>query len=128
MHPPPELPPGLDPDACYLALQAHRKAWCTRVQARIAGFDALLSPTVPCVAPPLDPLRTDDALFFDTNAALLRHPSVVNFLDGCALTLPCQAPFSLPVGLMVWAGPLQDDTVLDLGLAIEAALRPDGVA
>jgi Asp-tRNA(Asn)/Glu-tRNA(Gln) amidotransferase A subunit family amidase len=29
----------------------------------------------------------------------------------------------MPVGLMVWSGALQDDTVLDVSLAIEAALR-----
>jgi amidase/aspartyl-tRNA(Asn)/glutamyl-tRNA(Gln) amidotransferase subunit A len=47
---------------------------------------------------------------------------VVNYLDGCALTLPCQAPDELPVGLMIWAPALQDDTVLDVSLAIEREL------
>jgi len=82
----------------------------------------MLSPTVPCVAPPLAPLLADDAAFFATNALLLRNPSVVNLLDGCALSLPCHAPDELPVGLMVWSGALQDDTVLGVSLAIEAAL------
>ena len=30
----------------------------------------------------------------------------------------------MPVGLMVWSGALQDDVVLDVSLAIEAALAP----
>ena len=59
------------------------------------------------VAPPLQPLLDDDEAFFATNALLLRNPSVVNYLDGCALSLPCQAPDELPVGLMVWAPALQ---------------------
>jgi Asp-tRNA(Asn)/Glu-tRNA(Gln) amidotransferase A subunit family amidase len=88
------------------------------------GFDAMLSPTVPCVAPPIAPLLADDAAFFATNALLLRNPSAVNLLDGCALSLPCHAPGEMPVGLMVWSSALQDDAVLDVSLAIEAALQP----
>jgi Asp-tRNA(Asn)/Glu-tRNA(Gln) amidotransferase A subunit family amidase len=91
--------------------------------AAMRSFDAMLSPTVPCIAPPIAPLLVDDAAFFSTNALLLRNPSVVNLLDGCALSLPCHAPDEMPVGLMVWSGALQDDTVLDASLAIDAALH-----
>jgi aspartyl-tRNA(Asn)/glutamyl-tRNA(Gln) amidotransferase subunit A len=62
--------------------------------------------------------------FFAANALLLRNPSLVNMLDGCALSLPCHAPGEMPVGLMVWHGALRDDAVLDASLAIEAALMP----
>jgi aspartyl-tRNA(Asn)/glutamyl-tRNA(Gln) amidotransferase subunit A len=41
------------------------------------------------VAPPLAPLIASDDAFFATNGMLLRNPSAVNFLDGCALSLPC---------------------------------------
>ncbi|WBY02268.1 amidase [Ramlibacter tataouinensis] len=111
----------------YLDLLRQRAGWIGRVRSALHGFDAVLSPTVPIVAPPIADLapgaERDDA-FFRSNALLLRNPSVVNMLDGCALSLPCHAPGSLPVGLMLWHGPLQDDTVLDAGLAVEAALRP----
>ena len=53
---------------------------------------------------------------------MLRNTSVVNMLDGCGLSLPCHAPGSLPVGLMVWHAAMHDDTVLDVSLQIEAAL------
>jgi amidase/aspartyl-tRNA(Asn)/glutamyl-tRNA(Gln) amidotransferase subunit A len=86
------------------------------------GFDALLSPTVAIVAPPIADLVASDDAFFAANALLLRNPSVVNLLDGCALSLPCQHADELPVGLMVWSGALQDDRVLDVSLAVEAAL------
>ncbi len=102
-------------------LQA-RQRWIVQMETLAQGFDAFVCPTVPIVAPPLQPLLGDDEAFFATNALLLRNPSVVNHLDGCALSLPCQAPDELPVGLMVWAGAMQDDRVLDLSLAIEAAL------
>jgi amidase/aspartyl-tRNA(Asn)/glutamyl-tRNA(Gln) amidotransferase subunit A len=55
---------------------------------------------------------------------LLRNPSAVNFLDGCALSLPCQAPGEMPVGLMVWSSAMRDDEVLAASLVIEAALAP----
>ena len=64
------------------------------------------------------------ALFFAINAMLLRNTAVVNFLDGCALSLPCQAPGQMPVGLMVWGPALADDRVLSVSLALEAALAP----
>jgi len=43
-------------------------------------------------------------------------------LDGCALSLPCQAPGELPVGLMVSCIGGQDARLAQVGLAIEACL------
>jgi len=106
-------------------LQARRR-WIAQVEALAADVDAFICPTVPIVAPPLQPLIDDDAAFFATNALLLRNPSVVNYLDGCALSLPCQATDELPVGLMVWAPSMCDDTVLDVSLAIERELAAPG--
>ena len=108
--------------ADYIELLQARQSWIGAVKTQTSRFDALLSPTVPMVAPVLAPLIADDALFFATNALLLRNPSAVNFLDGCALSLPCHAPHEFPVGLMVWGCALQDDAVLDVSLVIEAAL------
>jgi amidase/aspartyl-tRNA(Asn)/glutamyl-tRNA(Gln) amidotransferase subunit A len=108
--------------ADYIDLLNARRDWIHRMQLAMRGFDAMLSPTVPVVAPPIAPLLADDRAFFATNALLLRNPSVVNLLDGCALSLPCQVTTEMPVGLMVWSGALQDDGVLDVSLAIEAAL------
>ena len=108
--------------ADYIDLVAARQQWILRMEAALAGFTALLSPTVPMVAPPIAPLLADDDAFFATNALLLRNPSAVNFLDGCALSLPCHDAGELPVGFMVWSTALRDDDVLNAGLAIEAAL------
>ncbi|HEX3138575.1 MAG TPA: amidase [Rhizobacter sp.] len=107
--------------ADYIDLLQARAAWIARMMARLRPFDALLSPTVPIVAPTIASLASDDA-FFATNALLLRNPSIINMLDGCALSLPCHSPDQLPVGLMVWSHALRDDTVLDISLTIEQAL------
>lgn len=107
--------------ADYLDLQRARTEWIQRMTAALRPHDALLSPTVPIVAPTIESLGTDEA-FFATNTLLLRNPAVVNMLDGCALSLPCHVPGELPVGMMVWSHALQDDTVLDVSLAIEQTL------
>ena len=109
--------------ADYIDLLNARRAWIAKVEAAMLGFDAMISPTVPIVAPPIAPLIDSDDAFFATNALLLRNPSLVNMLDGCALSLPCHAPGEMPVGLMVWSGALRDDAVLDASLAIEAAVK-----
>jgi aspartyl-tRNA(Asn)/glutamyl-tRNA(Gln) amidotransferase subunit A len=93
----------------------------------------VLSPTVPIVAPPIAqvaPATGADALqdaardeeFFRVNALLLRNPSVVNMLDGCAISIPCHAPGELPVGLMIWQSAMNDDTVLNIALQTQATL------
>ena len=108
--------------ADYIDLHQARLRWIAGVEAAVQGYDALLSPTVPMVAPALAPLLGSDKRFFAINALLLRNPSVVNLLDGCALSLPCQAPGQMPVGLMVWGLAMTDDAVLGVALQIEAAL------
>lgn len=112
--------------ADYLDLLQARRAWIDRVSHVLSGFSAALSPTVPMTAPPLAPLLHDDEAFFAVNARLLRNTSAINFLDGCALSLPCQGPGELPVGLMLWSCALQDEAVLDASLAIEATLATAG--
>ncbi len=108
--------------ADYIDLCNARVSWIESMAQQLRGYDALLSPTVPIVAPELAPLVASDDAFYTANALLLRNPSVVNMLDGCALSLPCHAAGEMPVGLMVWGGAMQDDAVLDASLAIESAL------
>ncbi|VTU27720.1 amidase [Variovorax sp. PBL-E5] len=111
----------------YIDLVHARRGWIARMERAMAPFDAMLSPTVPITAPPIaavapGALRDDE--FFRVNALLLRNPSVVNMLDGCAISLPCHTPEELPVGLMLWHAALRDDAVLAIALQIESALAP----
>lgn len=111
--------------ADYIDLHTIRNRWIASMEASMAGYDAMLSPTVPMVAPAIAPLLGSDQRFFAINGLLLRNPAVVNMLDGCALSLPCQAPGQLPVGLMVWGPAMSDDAVLGVSLSIEATLAAD---
>ena len=110
----------------YLDLVKARGDWIARVGQALRGYDAVLSPTVPLVAPPIAdvaPGAERDGEFFRVNALMLRNTSVVNMLDGCAISIPCHQDGELPVGLMIWQGPMRDDTVLNIALQAEALLR-----
>ena len=110
----------------YIQLLDDRKDWIRRVEARLQTYDAVLSPTTPITAPRLSdvaPGAERDAEFFRVNALLLRNPSTINNLDGCAISIPCHAPGELPVGLMVWHAAMHDDTLLQLALLLEPLLQ-----
>ena len=103
----------------YLGLLTRRQGWIAAAQQTLQGFDAMLCPTVPMVAPLTEPLRQDDEAFFKVNRLLLRNPSAINYMDGCSWSLPCQAEGELPVGLMVSGLAGQDAHVARVALALE---------
>jgi aspartyl-tRNA(Asn)/glutamyl-tRNA(Gln) amidotransferase subunit A len=109
--------------ADWLDLMAARKAWVAVVEQRIAGYDALLLPTTPVVAPPIAALEASDELYGATNLLMLRNPTLINFLDGCALSLPCHPTGGAPVGLMIAGANGTDQRILSIGLAVEACLH-----
>jgi len=115
----------------YIRLTQERGRWILRMQKAMSGYDALLSPTTAITAPTLAsvaPGPERDAAFFEANTMLLRNTSVVNNLDGCAISLPCHTPGDLPVGLMLWHGQMQDDRILNLALQLEPLLAGETAA
>jgi amidase/aspartyl-tRNA(Asn)/glutamyl-tRNA(Gln) amidotransferase subunit A len=118
---------GATMSACdYIELHDARRHWIDRMETAMQSFDAFLSPTVPIVATPIADVapgpERDDA-FYRVNALLLRNTSVINMLDGCAISIPCHTADEMPVGLMLWAGAMCDDPVLNIALQIEQLLR-----
>jgi len=108
--------------ADYIVMQDRRRDWIGRVEHALEGFDALICPTVPVVAPPIASLA-EDAAFFQANGLLLRNTFAINFLDGCAFSLPCHAPDELPVGLMLSSVRGDDARLAAVALAVEPVLR-----
>jgi len=100
-------------------LQQTRAQWQTRVEQAIAGYDALVMPTVPIVAPKIDALNASETNFFEANRLLLRNPSIINLLDGCAVSLPIQRTGDLPVGLMLASPAMSDARLLSIALVVE---------
>ncbi len=113
--------------ADYLQMQRARRGWIARMTAVLSGFDALVCPTVPILAPPIAALQASDEAFFKANGLLLRNTFAINFLDGCAFTLPCQRTGELPVGLMLSATAGQDAVLASVARAAESALRAAGL-
>jgi aspartyl-tRNA(Asn)/glutamyl-tRNA(Gln) amidotransferase subunit A len=112
--------------ADYIELLATRARLAHSFSRENYAVDALLMPTVPRIAPPIAQLDKDADTFRLANGNMLRNTSLINFLDGCALTLPIQPAREAPVGLMVVGFSGEDERVLSVGLAIETSLSYQG--
>ncbi|WP_420473356.1 amidase [Noviherbaspirillum sp. ST9] len=109
--------------ADYIDMHRNRRDWITRMEEALAPFDSLIMPTVPIVAPAIAELEGSEEAFFKANSLLLRNPSTINLLDGCAVSLPCHAEGTLPVGLMVAGPAMSDRKILAVARAIERTLQ-----
>lgn len=112
--------------ADYVSLGFLRKEFMSEVEALAAPFDAILMPTVPCTAPSIAEASASDEDYFRWNARILRNNGLINFLDGCAVSLPCHEAGSAPVGLMVCGTAGTDRRILAVAAAIERTLSPHG--
>ena len=108
----------------YLDMQRARAEIVAELNRRTDGFDAVLSPTVPILAPRISDVANSVDEYRRVNMLLLRNTSVFNFLDGCALSIPCHAEGEAPVGLMLAAPRLKDKALLSIGLAVEQVVAP----
>jgi aspartyl-tRNA(Asn)/glutamyl-tRNA(Gln) amidotransferase subunit A len=113
---------GLEQDAAdYIDLLEARRDFIRRVAAITAPFDALVMPTTPITAPRIADLESDEA-YRHANAAMLRNPSVANFLDRCSISIPYHAPGDAPVGLMLIGEHGADRKLFAMAAAAEKAL------
>jgi aspartyl-tRNA(Asn)/glutamyl-tRNA(Gln) amidotransferase subunit A len=108
--------------ADYVDLLRLRQAYIAEVGAALAPFDAFLMPTTPCIAPTIKEVDASDDDYFRWNMRILRNVGVVNFLDGCAVTLPCHPAGSAPVGLSVCGPAMSDRHILAVARAVEGEL------
>lgn len=115
--------------ADYVDLGLLRIEFQREVEAALAPFDAFLLPTVPCIAPPITEVNATDEAYFRWNMRILRIVGLVNFLDGCAVSLPCHErahlPARAPVGLMVCGPAMSDRRILAVAAAVEQILARD---
>jgi aspartyl-tRNA(Asn)/glutamyl-tRNA(Gln) amidotransferase subunit A len=91
-------------------------------EAVMSGYDALVAPTVPIVAPPIAAFATEEE-YIRLNLLLLRNPSLFNFLDGCAISVPVHDAGEAPVGLMLAAPNGEDKALLGIARGLEAGFR-----
>jgi aspartyl-tRNA(Asn)/glutamyl-tRNA(Gln) amidotransferase subunit A len=110
-------------EADYRALRAARADLIERVRKLTAEYDAVLMPTVPVVAPLLSEVETDEA-FGRLNLLMLRNPTVANFLDRCAVSVPCHRAGDAPVGLGLMGEHGTDRWLLAIAAAVESVVSP----
>jgi aspartyl-tRNA(Asn)/glutamyl-tRNA(Gln) amidotransferase subunit A len=106
----------------YIEFGQLRAAFIKEVEAAVMPFDAMLLPAVPCVAPPIAEVDASDESYTYWTMRILSICGLINFLDGCAATVPCHAPGTVPVGLMVCGPAMTDRYVLMVASAIESVL------
>jgi aspartyl-tRNA(Asn)/glutamyl-tRNA(Gln) amidotransferase subunit A len=109
--------------ADYVELGVLRAQFQREVEALLAPFDAFLLPTLPCIPPPIAEVDASDDAYFRWNTRILRIVGLVNFLDGCAISLPCHERGAAPVGLSVCGPALSDRRILAVSAAVERALK-----
>ncbi|HUF87107.1 MAG TPA: amidase family protein [Thermohalobaculum sp.] len=106
---------GGNPETDRAALAEYARL-SRKLQARMAEAGPLLMPTVPCLPPPVERLLADADYFIERNLLTLRNTRLGNLLGLSALTVPTAAPM---VGLMIVAGPGEEDRLLALGQSAE---------
>jgi aspartyl-tRNA(Asn)/glutamyl-tRNA(Gln) amidotransferase subunit A len=113
---------ALLPDALYERAQAFRAEFVERVLEAIGGFDILLAPAAPCVAPPIaDPVITIDGESHPARADLGIHTQPVTFAGLPSLAVPLLRPGRLPLGLQLIGHPYREATLFDFAETLEAA-------
>jgi len=106
----------------YIELLAARRGLIARVAAATSSYDALVMPTVAIIAPKLQDLLDSDDAFTRANLLALRNTSVANFLDQCALSLPCHRPGEAPVGFMLMCAHGSDEKLLSIAAGVSGIL------
>jgi aspartyl-tRNA(Asn)/glutamyl-tRNA(Gln) amidotransferase subunit A len=108
--------------ADYIDLLDARRSLIARTEKRIAPFDALVLPTA-AITPPRIADLADDKAFTKANLLSLRNCSLINMIDGCAISLPCHREGEVPVGLMLAASGGSDRRIFELAAAMEGVIR-----
>ncbi|WP_291858411.1 amidase [Bradyrhizobium sp.] len=108
--------------ADYVDLLNARKSLIARATVRLAPYDALVMPTT-ANTPPRIAALADDKAFTRANLLSLRNCTLINMMDGCAISLPCHREGEVPVGLMLAASGGADRRIFELAAAMEGVIR-----
>jgi len=108
--------------ADYIDLLEARKSLIARAAVRLAPYDALVMPTT-AITPPRIADLADDKVFTKANLLSLRNCTLINMIDGCAISLPCHREGEAPVGLMLAASGGADRRIFELASPMEDVIR-----
>jgi aspartyl-tRNA(Asn)/glutamyl-tRNA(Gln) amidotransferase subunit A len=86
----------------------------------LRNVDALLVPTTAIPALPTAEVDADTDIYSKRNLSYLRNTAIGNVLNMCGLSVPCGfTKQGLPIGLMIYAKPFQENIVLRAGFAFQ---------
>jgi aspartyl-tRNA(Asn)/glutamyl-tRNA(Gln) amidotransferase subunit A len=108
--------------ADYVDLLEMRRAMIAGFERRVAPYDALIAPTV-AITPPVIADLADETAYGKANLLSLRNCTLINTIDGCAISLPCHREGEAPVGLMLAAAGGSDKRIFELAAGIEPLFR-----
>jgi len=108
--------------ADYIDILDARRSFIARTEARIAPYDALVLPTT-ANTPPVIADLVDDKAFATQNLRALRNCTLINMLDGCAISLPAHREGEVPVGLMLAGAGGSDRRIFELAAGMESVIR-----
>jgi aspartyl-tRNA(Asn)/glutamyl-tRNA(Gln) amidotransferase subunit A len=108
--------------ADYIDLVEARKSLIARIAVRLAPFEALVMPTTANTPPRIADLA-DDKAYAKANVKSLRNCTLINMIDGCAISIPCHREGEAPVGLMLAATGGSDRRIFELAAAMEDVVR-----
>jgi aspartyl-tRNA(Asn)/glutamyl-tRNA(Gln) amidotransferase subunit A len=99
----------------YLDAQRVRRLITEEVTAALTRFDALVFPTQPIVAPPLDAYQVAGAADADVLDVEIGHTGLANLTGHPAISVPCgKTSAGLPVGIQFTGRPFDEATILRL--------------
>ncbi len=108
--------------ADYIDLLNARRSLVARIATRLAPYDAVVMPTTANTPARIAELA-DDKAFATANLLSLRNCTLINMIDGCAISLPAHREGDVPVGFMVAATGGSDRRVFELAAAMEGMIR-----
>jgi aspartyl-tRNA(Asn)/glutamyl-tRNA(Gln) amidotransferase subunit A len=108
--------------ADYIDLVNARRSLIARAVVRLAPYDALVMPTTANTPPRIADLA-DDKAFTVANLRSLRNCSLINMIDGCAISIPAHREGEVPVGLMLASSGGADRRIFELAAGMEAVIR-----
>ena len=85
----------------------------------LSGFDLLLMPTTPMVAPPLPATDAPRAVVIQRGLEMLVNTQQFDITGHPAMSLPCGLSGDLPVGLMLVGGHYREATIYRAAWAFE---------
>jgi aspartyl-tRNA(Asn)/glutamyl-tRNA(Gln) amidotransferase subunit A len=105
----------------YIDLLNRRQDAIAEYTNEMDRWDAILSPSIPVVAPRIADVEVEEA-YNRINMLVLRNTLMINIVDGCSISLPMSQPAAPPTSLMISGPAMSDSRIFSIAAAVESAI------